>query len=150
MIEKPAKYLDKILKILSEDFNKYHTVQQIKNKLEPVSIFGQTGDVIFSEDLLLDLRKALHYLNSQNLIERDLHNGSFKLSFEGYIKIKTNSFSKEIKTKSINQTLQRLAWIVSIIISSLALLISIFKSSSSLDCCNSKIDNSKIECKASR
>ena len=44
------------------------------------------------------------------------------------IKIKTNSFEKEIKDKEINKWLQRIAWTIPIIISIVALIVSTNKS----------------------
>lgn len=134
-MENPAKYLDKILKLLANDFNKTFTIQEIQNKFTPIEIFGETGNVIFSDDLLIDLRNALKYLESQKLITINFDNG-IKITFEGYIKIKTKGFEKEIKEKSINQTLQRLSWVLPIIISTIALIISINKDSP-----NHKIEN---------
>jgi hypothetical protein len=129
-IEKPAKYLDKVLSILAENFYTYLTIQEIQNLLTPVEIFGEVGDVKFSEDLLLDLRNALAYLLSQKLVQINPgNNQEFTLTFEGYIKIKTKGFQQEINEKSLNQTLQRVAWTVPIIISIIALIVAIFKNS---------------------
>ena len=129
-IEKPAKFLDKILSILAENFYDYLTIQQIQNLLTPREILGDVGDVIFSEDLLLDLRNALGYLISQKLVQINPgNNQEFTLTFEGYIKIKTKGFQQEISEKSLNQTLQRIAWILPLIISIIALVVTIFKNS---------------------
>jgi hypothetical protein len=127
-IERPAKYLDKILLILSENFYNYLTVQDIQNILTPIEIFGEAGNVTFGEELLLDLRNALAYLISQKLVQINPgNNQEFTLTFEGYIKIKTKGFQQEINEKSLNQTLQRLSWTVPMIISIIALLVAIFK-----------------------
>jgi len=129
-IEKPAKYLDKVLSILADNFYIYLTIQQIQNILTPVEILGEAGEVNFGEDLLLDLRNAVAYLLSQNLVQINPgNNQEFTLTFEGFIKIKTKGFQQEINEKSLNLTLQRIAWTVPIIISIIALIIAIFKNS---------------------
>lgn len=125
MIEKPNKYLDDILKFLSQEFGRLYTIQQIQNHLTPIEMFGEKGDVNFSRDLLIDLRTAITFLNSKGYIEYDNLDDAAKLTFEGYYKLKTNSFTKELRDKSINQTLQRIAWIIPIGISLVALYFSI-------------------------
>ncbi len=127
MIEKPAAYLDSIMKVLSEDFNKLYTLQQIQNKIQEVSFFGDARDIIFAEDDLSDLKKALKYLGNSNLVEYVPSDGTAKLTYEGYIKIKTNSFSKEISRESIHYLFQRLGWIVTTFIALLALAVALFK-----------------------
>jgi hypothetical protein len=132
MIEKPAKYLDKILNSLAINFGTSLTIQQLQNIMTPVSFFGTTGNVVFSQDLMIDLHHALDYLSNQNLIHINNITGEVSLTFEGYIKIKTKGFSKEIREKSLNQTLQRIAWIIPIFISTFALIISLSKTKESL------------------
>jgi hypothetical protein len=127
MNNKPAKYLDNILKILAKDFGKSLSTQEIQNQLTPIKMFGQKGDVQFSPDLLVDLQHAIAYLIKLELIIIIIGDGRIMLTYEGFMKIKTNSFSKEVRDKSANQLLQRLAWILPIIISSLALWVSLSK-----------------------
>ena len=126
MINKPDKYLDKILEILSEDFNRRYSVQEIQNKITEIQIFGKNGNVIFSPDLLADLREALTFLESRKMVKLFIpFEDDVKLTFEGYLKLKTNSFSKEVSEKYLNLILQRIAWTIPILISILALIISI-------------------------
>ena len=127
MNNKPAKYLDNILKILAKDFGKSLSIQEIQNQLTPVKIFGEKGNVQFSLDLLADSQQAIEYLRKLNLVFINNDDGKVMLTYEGFMKIKTNSFSKEIRDKSANQILQRLAWILPIVISSLALWFSLSK-----------------------
>ncbi|WP_409417122.1 hypothetical protein [Flavobacterium sp. PS2] len=143
MIEKPAKYLDKILNILAEDFGKSFSTQDIQNKITPIDLFGMSGNIKFSPDLLIDLQFAIEYLVKQNFVFINQSDGKIFISFEGYMKIKTKSFNKEINEKSINQTLQRIAWLIPIFISILALIISLSKDSSQL---NNKSNINKTEC----
>lgn len=126
MSEEPTKYLDKILNFMANDFNKYYTIQEIQNHISPIEFFGQPGVAVFSDGNLVDLKNALYYLNQKELI---IWNNSveIKLTYSGYIKIKTNSFEKEIKDKEVNKWLQRIACITPIIISIAALLVSITK-----------------------
>ena len=126
MTETPAKYLDKILDFMANDFNKYHTIQEIQNHLTPIEFFGQKGLANFSEGNLVDLKNALYYLNQEKLVAWN-NASEIKLTYSGYIKIKTNSFQKEIKDKEINKWLQRIAWTLPIIISIAALIVSILK-----------------------
>ncbi|WP_316633490.1 hypothetical protein [uncultured Flavobacterium sp.] len=130
MNNKPAKYLDNILKILAKDFGKSLSIQEIQNQLTPIKMFGQKGDVQFSPDLLVDLQHAIAYLVKLDLIIIIIGDGRIILTYEGFMKIKSNSFSKEVRDKSANQFLQRLAWILPIIISSLALWFSLSKTPS--------------------
>lgn len=127
MNNKPAKYLDDILKILAKDFGKSLSIQEIQNQLTPIKIFGKKGDVQFSLDLLADSQHAIEYLKKLGLVFIIIADGRIILTYEGFMKIKTNSFSKEVRDKSANQFLQRLAWIAPIIISSLALWFSLSK-----------------------
>ena len=91
MSEKPTKYLDKIMSFMSDDFNKYYTIQEIQNHLTPIEFFGQKGPAIFSEGNLIDLKNALYYLRDEKLVAwNDAE--QIKLTYNGYIKIKTNSF----------------------------------------------------------
>lgn len=129
MIDKPAKYIDRILEILSEDYNHTYTIQEIQNKITPIQIFGEDGNVVFSPDLLIDLRQALGFLETKKLVQLFYpFEDAAKITFEGYLKLKTNSFSKEISEKKLNQTLQRIAWTIPIIISIFALIISVSNS----------------------
>lgn len=127
MNNKPAKYLDNILKILAKDFGKSLSIQEIQNQLTPVKMFGKKGNVQFSLDLLADSQQAIEYLRKLSLVLITIGDGKVMLTYEGFMKIKTNSFSKEIRDKSANQILQRLAWILPIVISSLALWFSLSK-----------------------
>ena len=129
MNDKPAKYLDKILKILAKDFGKSLSIQEIQNELTPLEIFGKTGNVQFSVDLLADSQHAIGYLRKLDLVFITSGDGRVMLTYEGFMKIKTNSFSKEVRDKSANQFLQRLAWIAPIIISLAALWFSLSKNS---------------------
>lgn len=130
MNNKPVKYLDNILKILAKDFGKSLSIQEIQNKLTPIEIFGKTGNVQFSLDLLTDSQHAIEYLRKLGLVFITPSDGKVMLTYEGFMKIKTNSFSKEVRDKSANQFLQRLAWIAPIIISLVALWFSLSKNSS--------------------
>lgn len=131
MNKKPAKYLDKILTVLAENFDSTFTVNELMNKVEPQNLFGeQVDNVIFAPNLLVELRTALTFLESKNLIHYNpLDAGEVRISYEGYLKIRSNSFTQEINEKSINISLQRLAWVLPIIISFAALLVSIYKNS---------------------
>lgn len=126
MTEKPTTYLDKILSYLSTDFNKSFTVQEIQNYLTPMNIFGDNGPVTFGQDSLLDLHNALYYLREQQLVVWN-NSDDIKITYKGLIKIKTNSFEREIMDTEINKWLQRAAWILPIIISITALFISLSK-----------------------
>ena len=123
MSEKPTKYLDRILSFMAKDFNKYYTIQELQNHLTPIELFGQKGPVTFAEGNLIDLKNALYYLKDEKLVAWN-NAEEIKLTYSGYIKIKTNSFEKEIKDKEINKWLQRIAWTIPIIISIVALIVS--------------------------
>ena len=127
MNSKPVQYLDNILKILAKDFDKSLSIQEIQNELTPVEIFGKKGNVQFSIDLLKDSQDAIKYLQKLGLVFVNPNDSKVILTYEGLIKIKTNSFSKEVRDKSANQFLQRLAWIAPIIISLIALWFSLSK-----------------------
>ncbi|UGS22916.1 hypothetical protein [Flavobacterium channae] len=129
MNSKPAQYLDKILEILAKDFGKSFSIQEIQNELTPIELFGKKGNVLFSSDLLVDSQHAIEYLRKLDLVIISPGDGKVTLSYEGFMKIKTNSFSKEVRDKSANQFLQRLAWILPIIISLIALGLSLSKKS---------------------
>lgn len=149
MIEKPAKYLDKILEILSEDFNRRYSSQEIQNRITPIEMFGENGNVVFSPDILVDLREALVFLESKNLVQLfNPFEDTVKITFEGYLKLKTNSFSKEISEKYLNQTLQRIAWTIPIFISILALIISIASTQSNTKIIEVKTVKSQTEKKS--
>ncbi|CAA9203370.1 hypothetical protein FLACOL7796_04712 [Flavobacterium collinsii] len=81
----------------------------------------------FSPDLLVDLQHAIAYLVKLELIIIIIADGRIILTYKGFVKIKKNSFSKQVRDKSANQFLQRLALILPIIISSLALWFSLSK-----------------------
>ena len=127
-MKNPAKYLDKILEVLAENFGTPMTTQEIQNIITPVNIFGIPGNVTFGSSLLIDIQHAFIYLEKLDLISINPSDHKINLTFEGYIKIKTSGFAKEIRDKSVNKTLQRIAWIVPIMISILALFISLSRS----------------------
>lgn len=141
MNKKPEKYLDKILNILAENFGQNFTVTELMNIINSKKNNREKVDMYLPEQLI-EIRTALTFLASENLIRyKTENNGEVTLLYEGYLKIRTNSFSKEISDKSINKTLQRLAWIVPIIISFAALLVSIYKNSSNENCIDKKKPN---------
>ena len=41
MTEKPTNYLDRILKFMGKDFNKYYNIQEIQNHLKSINLFDQ-------------------------------------------------------------------------------------------------------------
>ncbi len=127
MNKKPAKYLDLILEILSDNFEIDFSVNDLMNKIElKKNPFGRKIDV-FHPNLSMELKKALTFLASKKLIHYNPENGGeIRILYEGYLKIRTHSFSDEIDEKSINNTLQRISWIVPIIISFITLMILIF------------------------
>lgn len=128
MNNNPAKYLDKILKVLAENFGSSLTIQELENRINPMEIPGMKMTAHFSPYLLRETTHALEYLQKLNLISKDL-GGAISITFEGYIKIKTKGFAQEIREKSFNQMLQRIAWIVPILISFAALLVASKKTS---------------------
>ena len=130
MNKKPEKYLDKILYILAENFGKNFTVTDLMNIIDSKKNNGRKIDMYFPEQLI-EIKTALTFLASENLIRYKSENiGEVTLLYGGYLKIRTNSFAKEINDKSLNKTLQRVAWIVPIIISLAALWFSMHKNSS--------------------
>ena len=129
MNNNPAKYLDQILKIVSKQFGKQFSLQEIQNDLTPMEIFGEKGTVIFSADLLVDSQHAIDYLERQNLVIYDNINGKVSLTFEGYMKIRTKGFAADVSEKKINLWLQRIAWTIPLIISAIALWFSLSKES---------------------
>jgi hypothetical protein len=135
MNKKPAKYLDLILEILSNNFENNFSVNDLMNKIElKKNPFGEKIDV-FHPDLSIELKRALTFLSSKKLIHYNSENaGEIRMLYEGYLKIRTNSFTDEIKDKSINKTLQRISWIVPILISFIALMVSFFNNSQNQNC----------------
>lgn len=124
-ITKPAHYLDSILKLLASDFNKKFNIVDIQVKLNPIRIFkgdtSETYQTYHSPEELSPLNHALNYLCEEGLIHKIGY--EYSISFKGYIKIKTKGFAKELLEKSTNTVLQRSAWIIPIIISSISLFI---------------------------
>lgn len=106
---------------MGKDFNKYYNIQEIQNHLKSINLFDQKELVHFSDDNLMELKNAFYFLNQENLVAWN-DNRNIIITYKGYIKIKTNGFEKEI-----NKWLQRIAWTIPIIISTTALLVSIFK-----------------------
>jgi hypothetical protein len=128
MNKKPAKYLDSILEILSQNFDNHFTVNVLMNRIEYKKHFGEKDDIVNHSIQLIELKKALTFLDSKKLIHYNSENaGEIRISYEGYLRIRTNSFTNEIMEKSINKTLQRISWIIPIVISIAALIVSIFK-----------------------
>jgi hypothetical protein len=129
MNNNPAKYLDKILKILSKRFGTEISIQEIQNELTPITIFGEKGNVTFSIYLLVDSQHAIDYLLRQNMVVINPASGKIFITYEGYMKIKTKGFAEEVHEKRINLLLQRIAWTIPLIISSIALWVSLSKDS---------------------
>lgn len=123
--QQPQKYLDKILEFLAKEFGRLYFVGQVQDFLTPFDSIKIPGQTEFTHDQLIDLRNALDFLVSRKLIQFDATEDAIKITFEGYYKFKTNSFSKELRSVAINTTLQRVAWTIPILISILALIISI-------------------------
>lgn len=131
MPENPAKFFDEILTILSSNFNRSFLVDEIA-----VIIFDlplgkiKNGILIFdvppTDEQITNLLNALLFLNKNALLVLTNNNREAYITTEGFIKIKTKGFHKEIKEKKFNNRLQRFAWIATPVAAIITLMITIY------------------------
>ena len=123
MHNNPSKLLDGILKILADDFNSSKTINELtlkffERELKKEEQFNLS--VVIPQYETITLNALLFLLNEGFVSTKD--NNSFLITTKGFIKLKTESFSKEIKNKTVNLLLQRATWFCSIT----ALFISVY------------------------
>lgn len=133
MNEKPEKYLDKLLTILAENFGQNITVDKL------INLIGSSNYDVHFDNQLVEINRALDFLKSENLIHFNPDSSEVSISYNGYIKLKTNSFKKESRDKTVNKYSQILAWLAPLIISIISLCISVYQKNSCENCNNEQI-----------
>jgi hypothetical protein len=120
MVSNPAKFLDKILTILSSHFNNFFDVEYLGKVIYkyPKSEI-KNGKIVFNMPLTdehkINIINYLMFLNSEGLVTFDEKKEIAFINTKGFIKIKTESFVQEIRNKKINILLQRFAWVAAIL-----------------------------------
>lgn len=115
MNKNPQEFFDKILELLSSDFNKKWTVDLITSHLiseEKPDIFSEP---MIREQTKTDVKNSLLFLSSESLVLYNPYLETVCITTKGFVKIKSEGFQKEIKNKRLNTKLQRVTWISSII-----------------------------------
>lgn len=138
MTDKPAKYFDDILKILASEYNRVFTYTEVLNQLYAHKRRGQNAvekflDVPIEPEENNNFLNSLAFLNKQGLIFRDELQSTVSIQTEGFIKIKTKGFEKEINDANWNQRFQRINQIATPIIALIALCLGLFNSFSKKD-----------------
>lgn len=115
MTDKPQVILDSILSYLAKDFNSEKEIKDISinvfsKELSNKSVFDLA--VLKSQYEKFTLN-ALMFLKSDYLVNTT-DNVNFSITTKGFIKLKTENFTQEIKNKKVNLLLQRLTWICAI------------------------------------
>lgn len=127
MDKNPAKFFDKILSVLSTDYNKSFSIEEIISKVyeKELKQNGKKGIEGFFNDIHYETNviNALMFLKSQGLVAFDEIEKISFINTSGFVKIKTEGFQNEIRNKNINLWLQRLTWFVAILTFILTLFI---------------------------
>ncbi|WP_291103711.1 MULTISPECIES: hypothetical protein [unclassified Flavobacterium] len=128
MTNNPAKYFDDILTLLSSNYNKTFTFEEVAKHLYPMDFkdmdSGTSPFKDFHKHLLFsDLTNAFMFLNKEGLLSYNLDKELIIINTAGFVKIKTKGFVKEINDVKLNMVLQRIAWIATPILALITVIL---------------------------